>query len=98
MLQTRIVPRPHRLARLHHRLEFAIEVVADTGLMDSVLLFFMMVMMAWTMVFPIVRFMPRQMQIRLFTQAGGILRITVSISASMSVFIIPMAITPIMGT
>ena len=98
ILQTRTVPRPRRLGRLRHRLECVIEAAVVTGLMAWAPLSFMTVMMVWIMVFRIARFMPRQMQIRLCTLAGGIHRITVSTLVFTFAFIIPMATTLIMDT
>jgi hypothetical protein len=76
MLQIRFAPRPRLPVRLLHKLEFVIEAVEGTGHTAWAPLYFMMVTMAWTMVFHIAPFMPQQMLIRLFTQAGGTLRIT----------------------
>jgi hypothetical protein len=98
MLRIRTALRPRLLERLRRRLESVIEAVVGTGLMDWVPLFFMMVMMVWIMAFPIARYMLQQMQIRLFTRVGGIRKIIVLTLASMSVYIIPMGITPTMDT
>lgn len=98
MLQIRSAPHLRRLGHLLHKLGFVIVAVADTGLMDSVLLYFMTVTMAWTMAFRTVRFMPLQMQIRSFMQAGGIRKITVSTLVFMSASIIRTVITRTMGT
>src|SRR5687768_15653306 len=98
MLPIRTVLRPRLLARLRRSLAFAIEAVEGTGPIAWAPLYFMMVMMGWTMAFLIVRFMPRQMQIRSFMLVGGTPRITASILGFMSGFIIRMAIAHIMGT